>query len=84
MTKQTIYGRFEYPLGNTTSEELFEKYRSTKVLDERGIQVGGISSARNVSANTAILMTYDEESEVFLTLALSGLPNVKHNSFIKV
>jgi len=84
MTKQTIYGRFEYPLGNTTSEELFAKYRDTKIVDERGIQVGGIGSARNVSANTAILMTYDEESEVFLTLALSGLPNVKHNSFIKV
>jgi len=84
MTKQTIYGRFEYPLGNTTSEELFAKYHDTKIMDERGIQVGGIGSARNVSANTAILMTYDEESEVFLTLALSGLPNVKHNSFIKV
>lgn len=84
MAKQTIYGRFEYPLENTTTEELFAKYHSTKIMDERGVQVGGISATRNITANTAILMTYDEESEMFLTLALSGLPNVSHNSYIKV
>lgn len=80
-SKQKIYGRFEFPLGNTTTQELFAKYRNHHIFNEQGIQVGGISAARNVDQNTAILITYDEESEMLLILALTGTPELKHNSY---
>ena len=82
MSIQKIYGQFEFPLGSTTSQELFQKYQENKVFNDRGIQVGGISAARNVSQNTAILITFDKESELMLILALTGLPNLRHSSYL--
>jgi hypothetical protein len=80
MSTQKIYGRFEFPLGSTTIQELFQKYKENTVYNNQGIQVGGIAVARNVNENTAILMTFDEESELLLILTLTGLSGLKHNS----
>lgn len=83
-TKQKIYGRWEYPLGETTTNKLFEFYHTNIVFDKTGVQVGGISAARNVKYNTAILMTYDKESELMLTLKFACVKNVIHVSYIPI
>lgn len=81
---QKIYGRFEYPLGNTTTSELFDQYRENKIYRNDGVQIGGICVARNVNSNTAILMTYDEKSELMLRLKFFGDDRVSHHGFISV
>ncbi|HET8688746.1 MAG TPA: hypothetical protein VFM18_19185 [Methanosarcina sp.] len=42
------------------------------VLNEQGLQISGIGVARDVSRNIAILMTYDEESDLMLRLRFAG------------
>lgn len=82
--KQTIYGRWEYWLGEIAYSDLCYFYKDNKVFREDGIQVGGISCARNATNNTAILMTYDSESELMLILKFASIPNIKHTSHISI
>lgn len=80
--KQRIHGRWEYPLGNTTVDELFAFYQLNKTCAEDGVQASGIGCSKNVNKNTAILLTYDEESELLLTLKFTGNATVTHSSYI--
>ena len=83
-TIQKIYGRWEYSLGEISDDELFGFYRKNKVFDEIGRQIGGISCARNVTNNTAILLTYDEASELMLTLKFAHNEKIMHHSIISL
>jgi len=82
--KQQIYGQFRFPMGNKTTDELFDEYSDYKVYREDGVQVGGIGAARDVSNNIAILMTYDADSELLLRLKLFGLPDLKHHEYVEI
>jgi hypothetical protein len=83
--QQQIYSRWEYFLGDKTSDELFSHYKQfEKVFREDGVQVGGISVAMNVLMNTAIILSYDEESEVLLTLKLAGTNILQHHRYIQI
>jgi hypothetical protein len=80
---QVIYSRYEFPLGDKTTDEVFEEYR--KMFDveynERGLRVGGVSAAINVSHSTVILLTYSEEADDFLRLKFYGKKDVQFNSY---
>ena len=67
MKQQQIYGRWEYCLGDLTSDELFSHYgQFEKYFREDGVQVGGLSVAVNVLMNTANILSYDAGSEILL------------------
>lgn len=70
--EQKIYGSYRFPLGETTCADFFAEYRESMVLNEQGLQISGIGVARDVSRNIAILMTYDEESDLMLRLRFAG------------
>lgn len=84
LPEQKIYGRWEFYLKDTTLEEVWAFYRPGKVLREDGVQIGGIGCAGNLMRNTAILMTYDEHSELMLRLKFFGNDKVDHHSFIDI
>lgn len=83
MKPQIIYSRYEYALGDKTSEEVFAECDRifTKEFDNRGVQVGGVSAAINCTAKTVILLTYDTESTAFLHLKFYGRKDVQVNSY---
>lgn len=84
MQPQKIYGRWEFYLKDTTLEEVWDFYRPNKVLREDGVQVGGIGCAGNTTRSTAILMTYDEQSELMLRLKFYGNAKVSHQAYIEL
>lgn len=79
MQEQKLYGRWEYSLGDSTVDELFDYYEPNKVIRKDRVQIGGISCAVNINKNTAILTTYDEESEIMLRLKFATNTKVSHH-----
>ena len=80
MVKQVIYGRWEFPLGDTPKDEIFLQYRNNKKY-YGSLLVGGISvTIRN--DDTVILLTFDEDSELMLQLKYYGVKDVIHCLFL--
>lgn len=76
--EQVIYSRYEYT-DTRPSEEIFNEYDSMfekKYCPERGITVGGVSVAINVSSKRVIVLTYDKEAEAFMRLKFYGRKDV--------
>ena len=86
MKPQVIYSRYEYKLGNQTTDEVFEECNRmfAKELDDRGVQVGGVSAAINQTNRTIILLSYDLEADTFLRLKFYGRKDVQINQYVKV
>ncbi len=78
MHNQKIYSRFEYYIGGTSlttiNDELREMFDN---VYEDGLIVSGASAAKNVSAQTVIILTYSEEADHFLRLKFYGRKDVK-------
>lgn len=83
MKPQIIWGRFEYPLGDQTSDEVFEECSRifTKEFDDRNVQVGGVCAAINCTKNTVILLSYDPEATAFLRLKFYGRKDVHVSNY---
>lgn len=75
---QVIYSRFEYPIGDIPSHEIFKEYdiMFENILDESGIQISGAQAAICLSRKTAIVLTYSEEADHFLRLKFHGRKDV--------
>ena len=87
MKPQILYSRYEYDKGNRSAQEVFAEYSRifNSELDERGVQVGGVSVAIDMTRQTVILISYDEEADAFLRLKFYGRKDVKfHNCRLKV
>ena len=86
--EQVLYSRFEYPISdNTSHHKLFEECRNNYPQDmtDDGTQIGGIGMAIRCTPGdkAVILLTYDEESSVFLKLKLTGHPGLIYTNLRK-
>ena len=76
MTDQVIYSRYEYPTGKELSA-IFKEYAGRSILDENGITIGGLTVAvRSSNPRAAIILTYDEQADVYMRLKLYGRKDV--------
>lgn len=84
MTEQVIYSRYEYPIGNIPSEIIFKEYRGMSKEDERGVTVAGLDVCiRSDYPRAAIVLTYDEISDTYMKLKLTGVKGLQSNHFRK-
>jgi|SRR5271165_128709 len=85
MIEQVIYGRWEYPIGNSHVNEIFTEYRGRSLKREDGIIVGGLSVviSGEHTARTAIILTFDRESDTFMKLYLLGKKDVRYRDCLK-
>lgn len=81
--KQVIYSRYEYPMGDKSTQEVFTEYNEMfmNTVNERGITVGGVTSAINIDAKTVILLVYSKDADAFLRLKFCGRKDVKFSSY---
>ena len=82
-TKQTIYSRYQYSIGDIPSSEIFNEYDNMfeSAYDERNVQIGGVGVAIAVDSKEAILLVYSLEAEAFLKLKFSNRKDVKINRY---
>jgi len=82
MAQQVIYSRFEYPIGNKPASVIFAEYRGKAIRDERGVSVAGydvvVSGEEGSATRTAIVLTYDIESDIWVRLMLASKPELKY------
>jgi hypothetical protein len=85
--KQMIYGRYQYPIGNTPTKEIFKEYRDTALRSESGLTIGGydvcVSGSDTDPNRTAIILSYDLESETFLRLKFCNREDVQYRNIFK-
>lgn len=85
--EQVIYSRYEYPIGELTStHEIFTELRNMypAEFNENNVQVGGIGYAiRTIGPRSVILLTYDEESDLFLRLKHFSWPGLIYTNLRK-
>jgi hypothetical protein len=74
--EQVIYSRLEYPINESVSgSSIFDQFSYLpRELDERGVQIGGISVAIRHTPRAVIFLTYDEESDSHIKLGYSSIP----------
>jgi hypothetical protein len=76
---QKIYSRYEYPIGLTPSSVIFDEYRNMSGTNN-GVTVSGLDVAiREGTERTAIILTYDKESDTYMQLKFAGMKNIKVN-----
>jgi hypothetical protein len=71
---QIIYSRYEYPIDNSvTLSSLYDKFKHQSIQNADGITIGGFDICVRASVDrAAIFLTYDDESDTYLKLALMG------------
>ena len=79
--EQCIFSRFEFPA--ISFDYLAEKYNHLpKEFNEDGTQIGGVCMAF-AYPHSAILLTYDGESDTYLKYELCNHPNLKYTNLRK-
>lgn len=76
--KQKIFSRIEFPIDGISSESIFEEFRKFEIRGIDGIITEGATVAIRSSPNrAAIILTYDEASDIYFRLKYCGMKEVK-------
>lgn len=74
--EQEFFSRIEFPIGDTPSHEIFDEFRKFAIT-ENGLVVKGASVAvRHGTPRTAIILTFDEETDTLFRLRYFGRKNI--------